>query len=185
MQKKSKIVIGLVVVVAILFIVYLFSTNNLGPIKNNFTDIFASTTENSVSTTTQVQYKNSKYGFRVSLPDTWSGYDIVNDSWSGYGITSDGKQEENKASGPTILIRHPKWTEDEPRQDIPVMIFTITQWNDMQADVFHIGAAPINPSELTRNQKYVFALPARYNFSYLTGYEEVDEIVRGDNVKAF
>ncbi len=184
MQKK-KLIIGLALALgATVFGLYLLLANNFGTI-NNFTDIFASTTENSVSTTTRVQYKNNKYGFKVLLPDTWSGYEVVNDSWGGYVTNLDRNLEENKEYGPIILIRHPKWTEDDPRQDIPVMIFTIEQWNDMQADVFHIGAAPINPSELGRNQKYVFALPARYNFSYLTGYEEVDEIVGGGSLVAF
>ena len=41
------------------------------------------------------------------------------------------------------------------------------------------GAAPINPSELGRNKRYVFALPPRYNFAFPTGYEEVEEILEG------
>jgi hypothetical protein len=87
--------------------------------------------------------------------------------------------------GPLILIRHPLWTEKNPRQDIPVMVFTINQWTNMQNDAFHIGAAPINPSELGRNDNYVFALPARYNFAYQTGFEEVDQLIRANNLKTF
>ncbi len=55
----------------------------------------------------------------------------------------------------------------------------------MELDKFHIGSAPINPSELGRNTKYVFALPARYNFAYLTGYEEVEEIIGDKSFSAF
>jgi hypothetical protein len=65
------------------------------------------------------------------------------------------------------------------------MVFTLKQWTDLDKDVFHIGAAPVNPSELGRNSKYVFALPARYNYSFLEGYEEVDQILRSGNFKTF
>ncbi|MDP1086626.1 hypothetical protein Q6245_30140, partial [Klebsiella pneumoniae] len=67
---------------------------------------------------------------------------------------------------PMISIRHPDWTSQNPRQDIPIMIFTLAQWNMLQQDEFHIGAAPINPSELGRNTSYVFARPARYNYAF-------------------
>jgi hypothetical protein len=79
-----------------------------------------------------------------------------------------------------ISIRHPEWTAENPRQDIPIMIFTTAQWNSLQQGKFHIGAAPIGPSELGRNAKYVFALPARYNYAFPTGYEEVESILKSD-----
>jgi len=44
------------------------------------------------------------------------------------------------------------------------MVFTLSQWDSLQKYKFHIGAAPIGPSELGRNTKYIFELPARYNF---------------------
>jgi hypothetical protein len=40
-----------------------------------------------------------------------------------------------------------------------------------------LGAAPIGPSKLGSNSKYVFALPARYNFAYPNGYEDVEKIM--------
>jgi hypothetical protein len=42
-----------------------------------------------------------------------------------------------------------------------------------------VSAAPIPPSELGRNSSYVFALPARYNFAFLPGYEAVDKLLQG------
>ncbi|MDD2756827.1 MAG: hypothetical protein PHS80_15045, partial [Methanothrix sp.] len=62
-------------------------------------------------------------------------------------------------------------------------IFTLAQWDDLLAEKFHIGAAPIGPSELGRNADYVFALPARYNYAFPTGYEEVDQIIQGKPLK--
>jgi hypothetical protein len=57
-------------------------------------------------------------------------------------------------------------------------VFTLSQWDELQQDKFHIGAAPIGPGELGRNSKYVFALPARYNFAFPEGYEEVDQLLQ-------
>lgn len=122
----------------------------------------------------RVGYKNTQYGFDFSLPDSWKGYTIVTDKWEGKAI-GDARTVE---TGPIFLIRHPEWSSQNPRQDIPIMIFTETQWNSLQQEKFHIGAAPTGPSELGRNRGYVFALPARYNFAFPTGYEEVEEILR-------
>lgn len=130
-----------------------------------------------------IEYKNTQYGFSFSLPLTWYGYTIVEDSW--VGDVSDTKGDVVVEKGPIILIRHPKWTSATPRQDIPIMIFIIEQWNELQQEKFHIGAAPIGPIELRRNSKYVFALPARYNFAFLPGFEEVEEILENNPLKAF
>ncbi len=131
------------------------------------------------------EYKNNDFGFSVSLPESWVGYTSLVTTWEGYSLNTAGDTQTKAETGPIISIRNPLWTTTNPRQDIPVMVFTIQQWNDMQADKFHIGAAPINPNELARNSKYVFALPARYNFAYLPGFEEVDRIIISGDFKAF
>ena len=83
-------------------------------------------------------------------------------------------------TGVMLSIRHPLWTSSSPRQDIPIFIFSLTQWNSLTKEVFHIGAAPIPPSELGRNGRYVFALPARYNYAFPTGYQEVEQILQSN-----
>lgn len=128
-----------------------------------------------------IVYNNKKYGFKFNLPGTWKNYRIRIDKWEGLAIDNN-QGEKVVQTGPIILIRHPKWTEKNQRQDIPIMIFTLSQWKLLQKDKFHIGAAPIGPTELGRNNKYVFALPARYNFAYRTGYEEVDNIVKNKSL---
>ena len=140
---------------------------------------------NPEQTATTTVYTNTQYSFSVTLPMSWTGYSIVLDTWRGDSIDAKGKMTQGTESGPLISLRHPLWTTEVPRQNIPVLVFTLKQWNDMQADKFHIGAAPINPSELARNSVYVFALPARYNFAYPVGFEEVDQIIVGGAVKAF
>lgn len=130
-----------------------------------------------------VQYKNSNYGFEFDLPASWRGFSVVADKWQGYAQGENG--QVLIAEGPQLSIRHPLWTQQKPRQDIPIMIFTLAEWNDMQEDKFHIGAAPINPSELGRNSRYVFALPARYNYAFPEGYEEVEKILEGKPLHAY
>jgi hypothetical protein len=120
-------------------------------------------------------YTNTQYGFRFPLPDSWKGFTTVGEEWS--GLVPGGTEENAVEKGPLIRIRHPQWTKETLRQDIPIMIFTLAQWNSLQQEKFHIGAAPIPPSELGRNSRYVFALPARYNFAFPAGYEEVETIV--------
>jgi Antirepressor regulating drug resistance, predicted signal transduction N-terminal membrane component len=122
-----------------------------------------------------VAYENTHYGILFYLPQSWKGYKIVTEKWEG----SDSQTGKTVASGPEILIRNPLWTSKNPRQDIPIMIFTAAQWNSLQKGAFHIGAAPIGPSELNHNSSYVFALPARYNYAYLPGYQEVETILAG------
>jgi hypothetical protein len=65
------------------------------------------------------------------------------------------------------------------------MVFTRLQWDSLQDEAFHIGAAPIGPSELGRNGRYVFALPARYNYAYPVGFEEVDQILSRQPLTTF
>lgn len=63
------------------------------------------------------------------------------------------------------------------------MVFSLQQWADLQLEKFAVSAAPIPPSELGRNSKYVFALPARYNYAFLPGYKEVESILQSKPLK--
>jgi len=131
-----------------------------------------------------VIYVNSQYGFTFTLPMSWEGYTIVIEEWEGYTI---GGNEPPKVTdkGPKLSIRHPNWTKDVPRQDIPILVFTLDQWYRVQQENLSVSAAPIPPSELGSNSKYVFALPARYNFAFLEGFEEVEDIIEGNPLKGY
>lgn len=137
--------------------------------------------QNSNQQAKTIEYVNTQYGFKVALPQDWKGYSIVNSSWQGYTINATGEVPSER--GPMISIRNPLWTEKNPYQDIPIMIFTLQQWDNLQRDQFHIGAAPINPSMLNYNDHYVFALPARYNYAFPSGWQEVDKIIEGKPVQ--
>lgn len=134
------------------------------------------------NTVGNITYQNNRYGFDFTLPLSWKGYAIVNSAWEGRSVAENNAVVE---TGPEISIRHPLWTSKVPRQDIPIFIFTTGQWNSLSRDDFHIGAAPINPGELGRNNGYVFALPARYNYAFPAGFEEVDQIMQNHPLLAF
>jgi hypothetical protein len=130
----------------------------------------------------KIQYVNSQYGFKFELPIAWQNYSIATSTWEGLAISDKGQTPTEH--GPIISIRNPKWTLSTPYQDIPIMVFTSEQWEALQQDEFHIGAAPVNPSELGRNAEYVFALPARYNYAFPIGYQEVEEILSSKPLQA-
>ncbi len=168
--------VSLIIIITIPVVYFLSSRNNNLKLPNN-TPIENS--KNQITETkTSVEYNNKEYGFIFSLPNDWNNYSIVEGKWTGNSINSSGSQNIGTEEGPMISIRNPKWTTNEPMQDIPIMIFTNKQWDSLKKDEFHIGAAPINPSELNHNTNYVFALPARYNFAFPKGFEEVEQILQ-------
>jgi hypothetical protein len=143
----------------------------------------ASNTPSASASSTLIVYKNTDYGFNFTLPEAWNGYSIESSQWEGLAIEGESG-EKVVETGPIISIRDPQWTAQVPRQDIPIMVFTLDQWNSLEHDKFHIGADPVGPSELGRNNRYVFALPARYNFAFPEGYEEVEKIMESKPLEA-
>lgn len=137
----------------------------------------------SKTATASITYTNTTYGFRFDLPKSWEGYRNISDAWQGYAATDRGDSVVEK--GPLVILRHPQWSTSTPRQDIPIMVFTLPQWDALRKEAFHVGAAPIGPTELGRNTRYVFALPARYNFAFPAGYEEVEHILERGSLHAF
>jgi len=131
-----------------------------------------------------VVYRNSAYGFVFILPESWKGYTIVTEVWEGRSL-EESTSGQITETGPKLLIRNPGWTKENPMEDIPIMVFTLAQWDKVQQEKISLGAAPIGPTELGKNSTYVFALPARYNFDNLPGYQEVEKIMEGNPLKPF
>ncbi len=134
-----------------------------------------------VTATSSIIYKNNTFGFNFSLPDSWQGYSIIKSAWEGNPITATSA----KQTGPKLLIRNPKWTSALPYEDIPVMVFTLEQWSSYVAGNFSVSAAPVEATELGRNNLYVFALPPRWNFDYSEEYIEAENIIKSNPLKAF
>jgi hypothetical protein len=133
-----------------------------------------------------IAYTNDRYGFKFYLPKSWKGYLVVSSKWQSV------VQEELDASGnprpeqgPIFTLRNPRWTEQRPWQDIPIMVFTIEQWGFVHHDRMILSAAPVGPSEIGRNCRYVFALPARYNYADVDGVEEVNALMQTQPLHAY
>lgn len=131
-----------------------------------------------------VVYTNKEYGFRVDLPASWKGYRIEVKEWNADCDTCDPKTAPKPQKGPIISIVHPLSTKENPRQDIPIMVFTLAQWKMVSDETIYVSAAPFGPGELARNAKYVFALPPRFDYADLEGDEEVQQIVTCDFLSA-
>jgi hypothetical protein len=168
----TSVIAFLIIVVITGFIIYKFNFAN----NNIYVEPVVPQPE------TLIEYQNTQYGFNFSLPLSWKGYSIIVDSWEGHPIDT---QNGQVVKGPEIFIRHPLWTSKNPRQDIPIMIFTPIEWDLVQQEKISLGAAPIGPQELGHNSKYIFALPARYNYAFITGFEEVAKILEGQPLHTF
>ncbi len=131
-----------------------------------------------LSSPATIEYDNAQYGFRFTLSASWKGYSVVVSNWTG-DAADPNTGEVPVLNGPMLLIRHPLWTQQNPRQDIPIMIFTHPQWDALQRGEFLVSAAGVGPTELGENAQYVFALPPRYNYALLEGWQEVDRILQG------
>ena len=147
-----------------------------------------STPEPTVEVPTSNTYRNDKDGFAGVLPESWRGYQTTESQGDIYDV---GGVRSPYIVGhfPLIKIAHPLSTKENPRQDIPVMVFTVEQWahvgSQTSSDQWSVGAAPIPPSLLGQNSNYVFALPARYNYAFLAGYEEVQKILDSHPLTVF
>ncbi len=172
MKNIKIILVVLVLIIVFGFVAYLFysKNQNTSPINNPVVPLYST-----------VIYNNTDYGFTFSLPNDWKGYLIVQSTWQGNPL----KATATKETGPKFLIRNPNWTSVVPYEDIPIMIFTIAQWNSYTAENFAVSAAPIPASELARNNRYVFALPPRWDFDYSEGYAEAENILKSNPIKAF
>jgi hypothetical protein len=120
-----------------------------------------------------IEYSNTKYGFSFTLPETWKGYTIVIDRWEG-----NDREKGAPDHGPVVRIRHPEWTKESPRQDIPIMVFILAQWDSIEQGNYVFSAAPVRPLELGRNKKYVFALSPSFDDGDVAGGKEVNQILR-------
>jgi len=138
-------------------------------------------TEQQTPPPTGVVYRNTHYGLQVALPDSWKGYTVISSSYDIFNISTGA----HEGTGVIIKLRNPLWTAPAPYEDLPVMVFTPANWQRVLNEQISVGAAPIPPSLLARNSVYVFALPARYNYDFATGWQEVQQVIDSGAVTAF
>ena len=172
MKNTKRLLLSLIIVILFGLFIYTFKNKN-----SNITRI-----NDQISTSTNsVVYTDSKLGFNFYLPETWKGYSILNNRWEGSPL----KSSITKQTGDKIIIRNPKWTDKLPYEDIPIMVFSLKQWDSYIAEDFAVSAAPVAAAEIGRNDVYVFALPPRWNFDSSEGYIEALNIVQSKPLKTF
>ena len=132
----------------------------------------------SATISTPLVYRNTQYGFCFLLPESWKGHTLIWEKWGGSPIDD---TKGPPIEGPELRIRNPNWTDEKPYEDIPIMIFTKTQWKLADSDTYSFSAAPIGPSELAHNRRYVFGLPARFDYDFSEGWEEVIALLLDQN----
>lgn len=125
-------------------------------------------------------YKNTQYGFQLTLPETWKGYTIQETTWQGNRVDD----FEEKFTGPEIIIKNPQTTTQQQWQDIPIMVISPVAWDLIEQGQIAVSAAPVGPTKVGENDRYVFATPPRwYGFTDAIGWEEAVEIIK--TFKAF
>lgn len=125
-------------------------------------------------------YKNTKYGFQMTFPDSWKGYIVVERGWQGNRVDNFSE----KFTGPELIFKNPKTTPTQAYQDIPIMVISHVVWDLIQSEQVAVSAAPIGPEKVGENDRYVFATPPRwYGFTDAIGFQEAVNIVK--TFKAF
>ncbi len=136
--------------------------------------VATSTETTQISTTTvkeeTIKYTNNDFGFELTLPISWAGYKV-----------STGTVDR----GQSVTITPTTSVDDNSREFVPILIYPKSVWLAWEKNNFedYKTAAPIGPTERGRNSDFVFATAPRYNFSFGTGTEAVENIVK--NLKAF
>jgi hypothetical protein len=158
-MKKILLVVGLLVV--LFGTCYYFMTAKQQPPTDSGVSLY----------TKDITYTNKEYGFTLTLPSSWKGFTVT---------TGPIKSGSGQGTGILVTLRNPKWTKEKPTMDIPIQVFTQTQWNIWENNHFETypTAAPIGPTKRGNNTSYVFATAPRYNYSYLPGFEEVETIIQ-------
>lgn len=126
-----------------------------------------------------VVYRNARYHLTFWLPESWKGYLVLIQQLDDEVYSPAADKLIIVGHNPMITLRHPGWQASAPYQDIPILIFTRNQWDDLNhgslwPSLFAGGAM----DELWHNQKYVFAMSSRYNAAdEVQGEKEVKDII--------
>jgi len=126
-----------------------------------------------------LRYYNSQYDFTFFLPASWRGYSVLIQQWN--ASQTDSTMPEH---GPVIVIRHPQWKINDIYQDIPVRVFTRSQWEADRHGKFAIDAGGFE-EEIEHNREFVFVISSRFNTEELKASKEADDVVtQNRNVNA-
>jgi hypothetical protein len=125
-----------------------------------------------------VVFNNPKFELRFLLPSNWRGYSVLMEQWDNKNYEASADKWRISEHGPIITLRHPNWRLDDPRQDIPILVFTRGQWSALnQGKLWPSKYAGGVFDELSHSRTYVFAISSRYNWDELKGSMEAACVV--------
>ena len=126
-----------------------------------------------------LRYRNAQYDLTFFLPASWRGYSVLVQQLDDERYSFAEDRQIIVGHTPMITLRHPQRQDSAPYQDIPILVFSRSQW-----DALHHGElwpslfAGGTMGELWRNQGFVFAMSSRYNATNeVSGWKEVAEII--------
>ena len=141
-------------------------------------DLVALEVQKAQTTNRQLVYRDQTFGFSIELPESWRGYSINRIKEDIYDVSGTVKVNNGVVSSFEIVeLHHPLETAQNPQAKMPIYIFRLNQWPQIERGEWSVGAAPFPPSILGQNSQWIIALPARYNYDFKPGWEEVDELV--------
>lgn len=129
------------------------------------------------SSPTKIVYRDPQYGLKLFLPPDWKGFSVLSERWDGEAYLASNDTDAFVDHGPIILLRHPRWSQSHPWQDIPILVFTHPQWISEQRGDFGIYAGGFE-YEIAHNHQYVFAINNRFNWDdSIPGSDESQQII--------
>jgi hypothetical protein len=127
------------------------------------------------------RYHDAQYDFTFFLPARWQGHSVLIQKWEGVSCLPAKDTTAVTAHGPIIVLRHPQWKADDPSQDIPIMVFTRSQWDALHSGEWFPYAGGVI-GEMWQTRKHVFAIYSRYNADdSVKGWNEADRILGGNS----
>ena len=135
-----------------------------------------------------LSYRDAQYDLTIFLPTSWRGYSVLVQEWDAPLYSADYQTEIGRERGPIVVLRNPQWKVDDHYQDIPIMVFTRSQWVACEGQQRFFPYACGLIGELWHNPKYVFGIWTRYEDldiqnnggAEVKGVEEARDIIRGN-----
>jgi len=126
-----------------------------------------------------LRYHKAQYGLTFFLPASWRGYSVLVQQLDDERYSPAEDRQIIVGHTPMITLRHPQWQDSAPYQDIPILVFTRAQWDDLNhGELWPSLFAGGTMVELWHSQRFVFAMSSRYNAAdEVSGWKEVTEIV--------
>jgi hypothetical protein len=79
----------------------------------------------------EVFYRYTQYDFTFSLPLGWQGDSVLIEQLEDVTYSPAANKSVVMDPSPRIVLRHPQWNASAPNQDIPLLVLSRSQWDDL------------------------------------------------------